>query len=51
MDVVLVPGRETHDDDCEDKQLVDVGLVPGWETHDETVTTNSLGMLDLSPDA
>ena len=35
MDVGLVPGRETHNDDCGDKELVDVGLVPGRETHND----------------
>ena len=36
MDVGLVPGRETNDDDDGDnEELVNVGLVPGRETNDD----------------
>ena len=35
MDVGLVPERETHNDDCDNEELVDVGLVPERETHND----------------
>ena len=35
MDVGLVPRRETHDDNCDNEELVGVGLVPRRETHND----------------
>ena len=50
MDVGLVPERETHDDDCDDEELVDVGLVPIRDTHDDDCEDEELVDVGLSPD-
>ena len=49
MDVGLVPGRETHNDDSDNEELVDVGLVPGREIHDDDSYNEELVDVGLVP--
>ena len=40
---------ETHDDDCDNEELVDVGLVPERETHDDDCDNEELVDVGLVP--